>query len=314
MKKWLIAFAALLALVVAGAYVFIPSTLTVSSISLINANENGTFRYLSDESKWATWWYGAAGDFTHSKTGTPFTCNDTRYTLTEKLYKSVKINMVTNGRKVESMLLVIPIHKDSVAVQWECSYTVSTNPFTRIGDYYAAKKVKDCMRLILDRYKIFAEKKENIYGLSFERTTFKDTLLISTKAVSGSYPSTAFINTLVNSLQTYASALGAKQTNAPIYNITKTDSRYNIMVALPIDKMLPDLNNFVFKKMIPGSFIVSTVKGGEHSVKLALQNVQQYFNDYRLTSMAINFQMLVTDRMAEPDSSKWITKLYQPVY
>jgi hypothetical protein len=36
--------------------------------------------------------------------------------------------------------------------------------------------------------------------------------------------------------------------------------------------------------------------------------------DYGKSVVAIPFQYLVTDRLAEKDSSKWVTKIYQPIY
>jgi hypothetical protein len=41
--------------------------------------------------------------------------------------------------------------------------------------------------------------------------------------------------------------------------------------------------------------------------------MQLYFDDYDKTSMAITFQYLVTDRIKEADTAKWITEIYAPV-
>ena len=68
------------------------------------------------------------------------------------------------------------------------------------------------------------------------------------------------------------------------------------------------------KNMVKGNFMISEVVGGDYSVNKASKSLQQYFTDFHLTSMAMSFTMLVTDRILQPDSSKWITKLYQPVY
>ncbi len=316
MKKWIIALLAILLLIVLSTYIFIPSKLTVSNISIIEANENGTLRNLSDENKWQKWWNYRDEDLlpTSQKTTSSFTCNNNSYKLSEKQYKSVKINIENKGRSIESIIFLIPLKADSTVVRWQFTVAASSNPFKRILDYQAAKEMKGCMNNILDHLKLFLQKKENVYGASFERTSFKDTLLISTKAISNTYPSTSFIYNLVKSLKSFAINKGALQTAAPIYNITKEDKLFNVMVALPVNKVLPDEGKFAFKKMIPGSFITTMVTGGEQSVNNAMQKIHQYFNDYHLTSMAINFKMLITDRSAESDTTKWVTKIYQPVY
>ncbi len=316
MKTWIIALPAILLLIVLSTYIFIPSKLTVSSIAIIEANENGALRNITDENKWHKWWnYGGQNSISTSQQPTLlFTCNNNNYELAEKQYKSVKIKIENKGRSIESIMFLIPIKTDSTVVKWQFTIAASSNPFKRIFDYQAAKEMKGCMNNILDHLKSFLEKKENVYGVNLERTSFKDTLLISTKAASDTYPSTSFIYNLVESLKSYAINKGAIQTGAPIYNITERGNQFNVMVALPVNKVLPDEGKFAFKKMIPGSFITTTVTGGEQSINNAMQQIHQYFDDYHLTRMAINFKMLITDRSAEPDTTKWITRVYQPVY
>jgi hypothetical protein len=42
--------------------------------------------------------------------------------------------------------------------------------------------------------------------------------------------------------------------------------------------------------------------------------MDQYFKDYNRVAMAIPFEYLITDRLKVPDTSKWVTKIYCPVY
>jgi hypothetical protein len=42
--------------------------------------------------------------------------------------------------------------------------------------------------------------------------------------------------------------------------------------------------------------------------------MQQYFADYKRVAMAIPFEYLVTDRETETDTTKWVTRIYAPVY
>jgi hypothetical protein len=55
------------------------------------------------------------------------------------------------------------------------------------------------------------------------------------------------------------------------------------------------------------------VKGGNATIRQALKELEQYVNDYRLFSPAIPFENLITNRLMEPDTSKWITNVYQPL-
>jgi hypothetical protein len=42
--------------------------------------------------------------------------------------------------------------------------------------------------------------------------------------------------------------------------------------------------------------------------------MKNYISDYQRTVMAIPFQSLVTDRRKEADTTKWLTKLYFPIF
>lgn len=313
MRKWWIALLAAVALLIIAPYIFIPAKLNIVSASYVLANENGAFKYIADTSNWSRWWKYSPAD-TNAAGSYLYNCSDNNFKLTEKQYRTVKIDVEHKGRKIESIMHLFAIKIDSSVISWECKMQASNNPVKRIIDYQEAMEIKKCMETVLVHLKNFLENKENVYGISLERTTVKDTLLISTKAVSPTYPSTSFIYGLVNKLQKYAQTQGAKQTGNPIYNVTAADKHFNVMVAIPLNQALSNAGEYEFKKMIPGSFIVTTVTGGEQTVNYALQQIHQYFEDYHLTSMAINFKMLVTDRTAEPDSTKWVTRIYQPVY
>jgi hypothetical protein len=105
------------------------------------------------------------------------------------------------------------------------------------------------------------------------------------------------------------------ETSFPMLNVTKTDSNvYKCMVALPINKITNGKNGIFFVRMVPGRFLTAELNGGLSSIRHGHEVMQLYFQDYKRTSMAIPFEYLVTDRLAEKDTSKWVTKLYYPVY
>jgi len=66
--------------------------------------------------------------------------------------------------------------------------------------------------------------------------------------------------------------------------------------------------------MIRGNILVAEIKGGIYSVNEAERQLVNYANDYKKISPAIPFQSLVTNRQLEPDTSKWVTRLYYPIF
>ena len=71
---------------------------------------------------------------------------------------------------------------------------------------------------------------------------------------------------------------------------------------------------FELKKMILGNVIKAEIIGGIHTVNKGEDELFNYLNDYNRSSPAIPFQELVTNRIEEKDSLKWITNLYYPVF
>jgi hypothetical protein len=65
--------------------------------------------------------------------------------------------------------------------------------------------------------------------------------------------------------------------------------------------------------MILGYILVGEVKGGMVTVAAAEKRMADYAFDHQKTAPAIPFQSLITDRMQEKDTGKWITRIYYPV-
>jgi len=65
---------------------------------------------------------------------------------------------------------------------------------------------------------------------------------------------------------------------------------------------------------LKGGFILEgEVKNGPYTIDAAMEQLEVYRADHQYTSPAIPYQLLVTDRLKETDTSKWITKLYYPI-
>jgi hypothetical protein len=98
-------------------------------------------------------------------------------------------------------------------------------------------------------------------------------------------------------------------------NITKIDSaQFQVRTALPVNRAMQGREDVTTGKMVPGKFIVTDVTGDAEKVEATLEKVHNYFRDYGRMAMAIPFSYLITDRQQEPDSSKWVTRIYAPVY
>jgi hypothetical protein len=310
MKKWIFIVCTVLIVAVFCFYQLIPSDLTVTRIAPANCQANVAFRMLAQRGNWDRWWPGDKDSFVYKGLA---------YDLTKLSYQYVNVRIRKGGAGYDSRLSAIPVGKlDSMFLQWECPLHGAMNPFTRIRQYLLAREIARNMTEILDSLSSFLGRKENIYGAEIRRGTTMDSTLVTMRAVFARYPSTADVYGLLNQLNRYITAEGAAQTNSPMMHVEASHNgkdSFQLMVAIPVDRKLPGKGPIDFKRLAPGTpFLIVEVEGGEYAVNNALRGLQQYILDYQKTVMAIPYQSLLTDRSQEPDSSKWKTRIYCPIF
>ena len=316
MKKWLFALLAGSIIAFIFIYIFIPTDIRVSKVTLIHFTSIGSNRFLMDKAGWSKWWPGTLTMKTNAGNDSALVYNETTFNLSQQFYNAADIGIYDQGRRYSSRLTIIPILKDSVAVQWETSLKAGWNPLERLKEYIHAHQLKNQMTQILNSAKSFLEDPEKVYGYSIHHTTLKDTSVISTKYFSKEYPSTDQIYSMISILRDYIALNKAKETDFPMLNITKKDSSgYDVMVGIPTDHDLQSSGAIFPKHLvpIPDKMLSAEVKGGPYTIKKAFEEVETYMTDHQLTSPVIPFYYLVTDRSKEKDTTRWITKIYYPI-
>lgn len=308
MKKWVIGILAAVIVLIGSSYVFIPNIMELRSSTGVKATGDGIHRMLLDKKNVAMWWPGE-------------TSNDGFY-LDDHSYKIENSNItllhiVINGQhtSVTTGLFLISIMIDSTQLEWTGSMVTSYNPVRRFLAYLEAKKVSQDMNRILKSIKTFYSKPENIYGIEIQKGYVSDSFLISTSGQVKGYPTNQYIYSLIDQLRKYAFRQSAKESGYPMLNIKTSDSiNFDIKVAIPTDKLLPSSGDILQKQMLGrGNILVAEVKGGVSATLHAFQQLQHFVDDYQYKTPAIPFYSLITDRSMEPDSTKWITKIYFPV-
>jgi hypothetical protein len=302
MKKFLFVLLLLVVVAIACIYIFIPSNIIVSAVTVAHAPVGSVYRCVNNKK---TWQQKLMPDNSLFK----------GYTINSTIQNAVNVVLHDGNDTINTKLILIFPGGDSTIIHWDCALVAGTNPFSRLHTYNKAVEIKKNMDSVLSKLKILSADPENIYGLHIDKASVKDTVLISTKTILDHYPSTSEIYNLVNKLNDYAIQSGALITGNPMYNITPGEKEtVRLMVALPVNKLLPQNNSVIPVRMVPGNFLSTQVSGGEATVRNALAEMQNFITDNNKTSMAIPFSYLVTNRTDEPDTSKWITQIYMPVY
>ena len=318
MKRFFLLILIALSIFTVSTYIFIPGTIQITSSAVMQASENGTERIIMNKETWSSWWnYNLKDSLSKvpTKNLVNYSLNGDSFEITELLYKAAKINIKHNSQTLSTKMILVPLNVDSTGVQWSYTIKSSLNPYERISQYLDASKVKNNMDQVLVHVKDYLQRDENIYGIHITRESTKDTTLVLTKVILASQPTTKDIYNAINQLQQFAKSNNAIPTGNPIYHIDpKENNKYQLMCALPISHPIKPNAKFSNISMVKGSFMVTEVIGGEATLNNAAKKMQQYFNDYHRVTMAINFTMLVSDRMYQTDTSKWISRLYYPVY
>ena len=309
MKKLLLLLFIFFALLIAGSYLFFPAKIHFKKTMYAQTSPNSAVKFLLNEKNWHSWWPASINNPNDSV----FPFKDFEYAVNWKMISGDSILIKSKDGFVNSLINVVPISKDSVGFQWDGELQSQVNIFNRIRNYYTQKKLQNNADAILNALKIYLENDEKVYGINIEHRMVVDTLLISTKKTFAAYPTVEQVYELVNDLKKYIIINAALQTNPPMLHVVQDSNLFKTMVAIPINKTVQNSERFIIKKMVAGKILISEIKGGSGNAEAGIKTLESYMDDYHLTSPAISFQSLVTDRQKEKDSSRWVTKIYYPI-
>lgn len=306
MKKILIGLILSMTFLLAAVYIFIPRKIKIEAAVSLNAAVPGVLRSLANDSTWKRWWPGES----------PFAYNEQSYFIRGNIFNAFDIDIYSDKDTINSRVELVLVKADTMTILWNAEQVNSNNPFKRFAQHRHAKETEKNMKAILQSMKAFLQKKENIYGFDIEETLVKDSVLISTRRTFDHYPNAKEVDGMIQSLKKYIVQNKAVEKNLPMLNVMKIDSfHYEAMTAIPVDKELPQTNEFAPKFLLKGGYILEAqIKGGSFTIENGLKELENFRSDYKLTSPAIPYQLLVTDRVKEADTTKWITRLYYPVF
>ena len=313
MKRNIAAIAIVFILLLAGTYIFIPQKLKVSSAITYQANGEGVFRFLFADSNWGKWWPGKISTDTSSKK--IFSYSDYDYIIEKIRYHSFELTLTKDENSYNSLLKIVSFKTDSIGIEIETELNSGNNPVSRIKNYFNAKKIKSGFDIMMTALKDHTKNVKDIYGYDIKNEKVEMQFLLSTSKVFPHYPTAEDIYSLVHIIRDHISKTDGKEEFSPMLNIESEDSiNYYVRVGVPVNKKLPEKENISLKQMVKnGNILVAEVRGDQKTINEAIKQVEKYIADYQRSIIAIPFQSLITDRSKEPDSTKWITKIYYPV-
>lgn len=310
MKKWFVIVLILLLISVGAVYIFYPSVNRIHQSASFPTNREGLYRNVFEKTDWNKWWPG-----TYDSNKKTYQYNGYDFRFTDKQLSSLQMTIVQNEINIPASLTIVAPGPDSVTLNWVGSQKNSTNPFSRIKNYYAAKQLERDLKIVMDTMGSFFSDVKNIYGYDIQKASVVDSNLVFTSGTSKGYPSTSFIYKMVDELRSFIKSGSAKETGHPMLNIFPKDSvDFLVRVAIPVDRRMESTGSISYKWMLGGgNILITEVKGGPYEMSRAFKEVEHYVRDHQRIAPAIPFYSLVTDRRTEPDSAKWVTRIYYPV-
>ena len=104
------------------------------------------------------------------------------------------------------------------------------------------------------------------------------------------------------------------ETDPPMLRVTRLPGGgYEMMAGLPINRSIKGNGKILPVRFVPWKILMGEVRGGAATAECALEQLQYYVEDHQHVGMALSFQSLVTERDREKDTSRWVTRVIQPV-
>jgi len=308
MKKLLIVVFVLIALTAVVSLV-LPSEQNISQSVVVDCPIEAPTRLVSDPAKWSAWWPGQQ-------------LNDSVCSSGQTLFQVQKI--LLNGFQAQTSRGSLPGFVDfnffmaaNGGTQFNINgiYRFSSNPFTKALQYISMMDTKKTIRNFMQQVEANFSNVEKVYGFNIERKQLVHTTYISLKHPFDHLPSVVEIDSLVKELKQYIATEQGREMDAPIMNVYPGESKaFEAMVAIATDRELPSTNRFLLKNMVRNGYVmVAEVKGGPQVIDSCKKELENYVQDYRKSSPAIPFQQMISDRVKEKDSTRWITRLFYPV-
>jgi hypothetical protein len=303
MKKVIPAFVMFLMLLLLCTYLFFPAQQTLTHSIRLHVPQKALQRVLLEQSM-------AQKQKSSANEGT--TNSAQQITLLPDMFDGFILRVPYQNTTHNSLMRFIALRTDTTLVHWNAVVRGGNAPWQRIQTWRKSRRINtEVQKFLLQLRKL--EQPEQIYGFAINRGRVKDTAFIATRFTSPNYPTTAAIYKQIALLEQYIKAQRAEAVGYPMLHVQATGSAFEAMVALPVNKLLPANGPFEPKRMIMGNILSAEIKGGTTKVESGMKQLQHYVTDHEHTSPAIPFLSLVTNRMEESDSTKWITKLYYPI-
>lgn len=306
MKKMLLIIVPLLLIAV---LFLLPREKSITQTANITCPMDAVTRLMVNTHQWNKWWPGKKIN------DSSFDYHNQAFAIETILLNGFKANSIAPNLSTQLDVQFVSQSITETQIMVTTRFTFSANPFVKLQQYLSISNYKSEYATFLQQLEAFFGNTQKVYGHKIEMQKVKFSSLISVKKGFDHYPTTTEVYALINELKAYIASQNGKEQDQPILNVYPlSQTEYEAMVAIATDKDLPSTNRFFLKNMMLGNIVVAPVTGGQTAINNCQREIENYVRDYKKESPAIPFQQLITNRIVETDTSKWMTTINFPVF
>jgi len=308
MKKWIFIIIMFGVVIIGILYFLISANQITGYQTVANCTQTASSRKIIQTEKWKLWWPG------EKINDTLYKYQNYTYSINKILLNGIGITISDNKSSVNGFFQFGYYGHDSTRFDLTYKNNFSSNPLKRFQQYFQLKGFKSNVISLLGNIQKYFDNPENIYGLNIITDKVVESSFISLKKTFQQYPSTIEIYQAIESVKGYIKKAAGEEAGFPMLHVENLGpENFELMVAVPITNELPTEGQYQLKRMHTGYALTAEVTGGVYNVMTGEKELANYIIDYKINSPAIPFQSLVTNRLQETDTTKWITKLNYPV-
>lgn len=312
MKKPVLFVFGILLLAFISIYFIIPQKIQATRVVEIDATDINISKFLVNKRPWAKWWPGK-----HVATdSSSYTYKNISFTLRQNTNSEMHALIRQDDIELNSILTYATTGEGMCEVTWFAEKQSSLNPFERVAEYFKIKRIAQDLDVVLADFKKFMQADVNVYGMSFTIAKIQHPIVLATTVNTNDYPAAGLIYSKVAELRKQIRAQNAMAVDSPIMNVHAVETGgYLVTVAVPINTIIEPGKNAMINKLVKDANALETqVKGGKNTILNGFAQLKNYQKAHRLISPAMPFESLITNRIAEKDTAKWVTKIYCPVF
>ncbi|MES2062647.1 MAG: hypothetical protein V4456_12050 [Bacteroidota bacterium] len=312
MKKPVLFIFGFLFLAFVSVYFIIPQKIQVTRVVEVDATDINVSKFLVNKRPWPKWWPGkhVAAD------SSSYSYKNISFTLQKNTNSEIHVLITQGDIELNSVITYATTGEGMCDVTWFAEMQSSLNPFERVAEYFKIKQIAKNIDAVLANFKKFIQADINVYGMTFTISKIQHPIVLATTLTTNDYPTAGIIYNKVAELKKQISAEHAAVVDSPIMNVHPAENGgYLVTVAVPINTIITPGKNAMINKLVKDANALETqVKGGKNTILNGSAQLKNYQKAHRLISPAMPFESLITNRLAEKDTAKWVTKIYCPIF